>query len=60
MCNLVKYVGIGLLVMGFVVCDNNDIKVLVESVVVESQVFGQFISLMDGKFSFLLLVDMID
>lgn len=29
MCNLVKYVGIGLLVMGFVVCDDKDINVMV-------------------------------
>lgn len=30
MCNLVKYAGIGLLVMGLAACDNNDTKVPAE------------------------------
>lgn len=60
MCNLVKYVGIGLLVMGFVVCDDKDINVMVQGLVVESNVIGNFVNLFDGKLSFLLLVDMID
>lgn len=60
MCNLVKYVGIGLLVMGFVVCDNSDLKVLIVGVVVESNVSGQVISLLDGKLSFILFVGMVD
>ncbi|EAO4175478.1 DcrB family lipoprotein [Salmonella enterica] len=55
MRNLVKYAGIGLLVMGLAACDNNDTKASAES-----QASGQPISLMDGKLSFSLPADMTD
>lgn len=60
MRNLVKYAGIGLLVMGLVACDNNDTKASAESAAAESQASGQPISLMDGKLSFSLPADMTD
>lgn len=53
MRNLVKYAGIGLLVMGLAACDNNDTKAPSEGAAAESQASGQPISLMDGKLSFL-------
>lgn len=60
MRNLVKYVGIGLLVMGFAVCDDKDINVTAQGSVAESNVIGNFVNLFDGKLSFSLLADMID
>lgn len=36
MRNLVKYAGIGLLVMGLAACDNNDTKASAESAAAES------------------------
>lgn len=60
MRNLVKYAGIGLLVMGLAACDNNDTKASAESAAAESQASGQPISLMDGKLSFSLPADMTD
>ncbi|EAA9289631.1 DcrB family lipoprotein [Salmonella enterica subsp. diarizonae] len=55
MRNLVKYAGIGLLVMGLAACDNNDTKAPAEG-----QASGQPVSLMDGKLSFSLPADMTD
>lgn len=52
MRNLVKYAGIGLLVMGLAACDNNDTKAPTEGAAAESQASGQPVSLMDGKLSF--------
>ncbi len=37
MRNLVKYAGIGLLVMGLAACDNNDTKASAESAAAESR-----------------------
>lgn len=52
MRNLVKYVGIGLLVMGLAACDNSDTKAPAESAAAESSASGQPVSLLDGKLSF--------
>lgn len=60
MRNLVKYVGIGLLVMGLAACDNNDGKAPVQGASAESNATGQAVSLMDGKLSFSLPADMTD
>jgi len=60
MRNLVKYVGIGLLVMGLAACDNNDSKTPVNSAAAESNASGQPVTLLDGKLSFSLPADMTD
>jgi len=60
MRNLVKYVGIGLLVMGLAACDNSDTKTLAQAASAESNATGQPVSLMDGKLSFSLPADMTD
>lgn len=52
MRNLVKYVGIGLLVMGLAACDNSDTKTPTAGAAAESNASGQSISLLDGKLSF--------
>lgn len=52
MRNLVKYVGIGLLVMGLAACDNSDTKAPAEKAAAESSASGQPVSLLDGKLSF--------
>lgn len=52
MRNLVKYVGIGLLVMGLAACDNSDTKAPAEGAAAESSASGQPVSLLDGKLSF--------
>ncbi len=54
MRNLVKYVGIGLLVMGLAACDNSDTKAPAEGAAAESNATGQPVSLLDGKLSFSL------
>lgn len=60
MRNLVKYVGIGLLVLGLAACDNNDTKTPTEGAVAESNASGQPVTLLDGKLSFALPADMTD
>ncbi|MFO3906496.1 DcrB family lipoprotein [Enterobacter hormaechei] len=60
MRNLVKYVGIGLLVMGLAACDNSDTKTPAQAASAESNATGQPVSLMDGKLSFSLPADMTD
>ena len=60
MRNLVKYVGIGLLVMGLAACDNSDTTVPAEGAAAESSASGQPVSLLDGKLSFSLPADMTD
>ncbi|EOL9020595.1 DcrB family lipoprotein [Cronobacter dublinensis] len=60
MRNLVKYVGIGLLVMGFAACDNKDSNAPASAGASQSEASGQPISLLDGKLSFSLPADMTD
>ena len=60
MRNLVKYVGIGLLVMGLAACDNSDTKTPTAGAAAESNASGQTISLLDGKLSFSLPAGMTD
>lgn len=60
MRNLVKYVGIGLLVMGLAACDNSDSKTPVQGASAESKTASQPVSLLDGKLSFSLPADMTD
>ncbi|AKE60467.1 DcrB family lipoprotein [Citrobacter farmeri] len=60
MRNLVKYVGIGLLVMGLAACDNSDTKASAEGTAAESNASGQPVTLLDGKLSFSLPADMTD
>ncbi|RPH29108.1 DUF1795 domain-containing protein [Buttiauxella warmboldiae] len=58
MGNLVKYVGIGLLVLGLAACDNSDSKTTTAAA--ESSASAQPVSLLDGKVSFALPADMTD
>lgn len=60
MRNLVKYVGIGLLVMGLAACDNNDTNAPAAGTSTESNATGQPVSLLDGKLTFSLPADMTD
>ncbi|MEH4622337.1 DcrB family lipoprotein [Phytobacter diazotrophicus] len=61
MRNLVKYVGIGLLVMGLAACDNSDSKKTpAQGTSAESNATGQPVTLLDGKLSFSLPADMTD
>jgi hypothetical protein len=60
MRNLVKYVGIGLLVMGLAACDNSDSKKRPQGASAESNATGQPVTLLDGKLSFSLPADMTD
>ncbi|HAV2020037.1 TPA: DcrB family lipoprotein [Citrobacter koseri] len=60
MRNLVKYVGISLLVMGLAACDNNDTNAPAEGTSTESNATGQPVSLLDGKLTFSLPADMTD
>ncbi|MDD7994309.1 DcrB family lipoprotein [Kosakonia radicincitans] len=60
MRNLVKYVGIGLLVVGLAACDNSDSKKPVQAASAESNATGQPVTLLDGKLSFSLPADMTD
>ncbi len=60
MRNLVKYVGIGLLVVGLAACDNSDTKTPAQGASAESNATGQPVNLMDGKLSFSLPADMTD
>ena len=60
MRNLVKYVGIGLLVVGLAACDNSDTKTPAQGASAESNATGQPVNLLDGKLSFSLPADMTD
>ena len=60
MRNLVKYVGIGLLVLGLAACDNNDTKTTAQGAASESNATGQPVTLLDGKVTFSLPADMSD
>lgn len=60
MGNLVKYVGIGLLVLGLAACDNSDSKTAKTNEAAESSAAGQPVSLLDGKISFALPAEMTD
>ncbi|ELY3804126.1 DcrB family lipoprotein [Cronobacter sakazakii] len=60
MRNLVKYVGIGLLVMGLAACDNKDSNAPASAGASQSEASGQPVSLLDGKLSFSLPSDMND
>lgn len=60
MRNLVKYVGIGLLVFGLAACDNNDSTTATEGGAAQSNASGQNISLLDGKLNFALPAGMSD
>ncbi len=59
MRNLVKYVGIGLLVMGLAACDDKDTNATAQGSVAESNT-GNPVNLLDGKLSFTLPADMTD
>jgi hypothetical protein len=59
MRNLVKYVGIGLLVVGLAACDNSDTKTPARARP-RNNATGQPVSLLDGKLSFSLPADMTD
>lgn len=60
MRNLVKYVGIGLLVVGLAACDNSDSKTPAQGAAAESNAAAQPVSLLDGKLSFSLPAGMTD
>ncbi|ELY4446768.1 DcrB family lipoprotein [Cronobacter malonaticus] len=60
MRNLVKYVGIGLLVMGLAACDNKDSNAPASAGASQSEASGQPVSLLDCKLSFSLPADMTD
>lgn len=60
MRKLVKYVGIGLLVMGLAACDNSDTSTPAQSSAAASDAAGQSINLLDGKLSFTLPAGMTD
>lgn len=60
MRNLVKYVGIGLLVVGLAACDNSDSKSPVQGASAESNAAAKPVSLLDGKLNFSLPADMTD
>ncbi|EOI5759635.1 DcrB family lipoprotein [Cronobacter turicensis] len=60
MRNLVKYVGIGLLVMGLAACDNKDSNAPASAGASQSEASGRPVSLLDGKLSFSLPADMTD
>ncbi|VFS58619.1 Uncharacterised protein [Kluyvera cryocrescens] len=57
MRKLVKYVGIGLLVVGLAACDNSDTSTPAQGSAAASDTAGQAISLLDGKLSFTLRRD---
>lgn len=60
MRKLVKYVGIGLLVMGLAACDNSDTSTSAEGTANASDAAGQTVNLMDGKLGFTLPAGMTD
>lgn len=60
MRKLVKYAGIGLLVMGLAACDNSDNSTPAQGLAAASDATGQAISLLDGKLSFTLPAGMTD
>ena len=57
MRNLVKYVGIGLLVVGLAACDNSDTKTPAQGASAERNGTGQPGNLIDGKLRFSLAAD---
>ncbi|MBB1202094.1 DUF1795 domain-containing protein [Enterobacteriaceae bacterium 89] len=59
MRKMVKYAGIGLLVMGLAACDNSDSKAPAQGASA-AQSSAQPVSLLDGKLSFSLPADMTD
>ena len=60
MRNLVKYVGIGLLVCGLAACDNKDSKTPVAGSADQSQQASNPVSLLDGKLNFTLPAEITD
>mgnify|MGYP003745528891 FL=1 len=60
MRNLVKYVGIGLLVAGLAACDNSDTNQSAQASAAQSSASGQPVSLLEGKLTFSLPADMTD
>ncbi|WP_034917739.1 MULTISPECIES: DcrB family lipoprotein [Erwinia] len=60
MRNLVKYAGIGLLVVGLAACDGNDDKAAADDNGVSSSQSSQNVTLLDGKLSFTLPAGMSD
>ena len=60
MRKLVKYAGIGLLVMGLAACDNSDTSTPAQGSAAASDAAGQAINLLDGKLSFTLPAGMTD
>lgn len=60
MRNLVKYVGIGLLVFGLAACDNSDSNSATPDSAAQSNAAEQNISLLDGKLAFSLPAGMSD
>ena len=60
MRKLVKYAGIGLLVMGLAACDNSDTNAPAQGSAAASDAAGQSINLLDGKLSFTLPAGMTD
>ncbi|MEM6161227.1 DcrB family lipoprotein [Erwinia sp. P6884] len=60
MRNLLKYAGIGLLVVGLAACDGNDEKAAADDNGVSSSQSSQQVTLMDGKMRFTLPAGMSD
>ncbi|MBJ3815659.1 DcrB family protein [Shimwellia pseudoproteus] len=60
MRNLVKYIGISLLVFGLAACDNSDSTSATQGNAAQSNAAGQNISLLDGKLAFSLPAGMVD
>ena len=60
MRKLVKYAGIGLLVMGLAACDNSDTSTPAQGSAAASDAAGQAINLLDGKLNFTLPAGMTD
>ena len=60
MRNLLKYAGIGLLVVGLAACDGKDDKAAADDNGTSSSQSSQNVTLMDGKLSFALPAGMSD
>lgn len=60
MRNLVKYAGIGLLVLGLAACDNSENSAPAKDGEAQSAEAGKTVSLLDGKLNFSLPADMTD
>lgn len=60
MRNLVKYAGIGLLVLGLAACDNSDTSAPAKDGEAQSAEADKTVSLLDGKLNFSLPADMTD